>query len=295
MSGNQGPSITCLRRGYSDFTLDARLHVRGSVRVIWGYEAPLGPDRPASDATLHPLSLTRHQGLDLGPDCWRIVAVDAQGKVQVVSRGKRETGRPWEVTVRRQADGATTLALDGKEVWKGSMSASRGAIGLLAEPHSYVSVDRFVVAGRPEPARLAFLYTEGWLGAGENPAHWVEQKDATFRFGAGAVRREEGGRAKWNFLGSSCTLWSPKGPDYGKVEVRLDGDDGGDGRLAQRPGAKLPAGILKKRAERSVPRRRARAAERTMGGGQHRGRQLNGCHPAPGGARRRCGTWGLPL
>ena len=103
------------------------------------------------------------------------------------------------------------------------MGASRGAIGLLAEPHSYVSVDRFVVAGRPEPVRLAFLYTEGWLGAGENPAHWIEQKDATFRFGAGAVRREKGGRAKWNFLGSSCTLWSPKGPDYGKVEVRLDG------------------------------------------------------------------------
>ena len=223
LSGHQGPSLTCLHRGYSDFRLEAELRVRGRARIIWGYQAPLGPDRPTSDATLHPLSLTRHQGLDLLPDGWRLVAVDAQGRVQVVASGAAQSGGPWKITVRRQAGGATTLALDGKEVWKGSMGASRGAIGLLAEPHSCVSVSRFAIAGQPEPGTLAFLYTEAWLGAGENPAHWVEQKDAAFRFGAGAVRPDAGGRAKWNFMGSSFTLWSPKGPDYGKVEVRLDG------------------------------------------------------------------------
>ena len=103
------------------------------------------------------------------------------------------------------------------------MSASGGAIGLLAESHSHVSVDRFAIAGKLKPSTLSFLYTEAWLGAGEDPANWVEQRDAAFRFGVGAVRRDDGGRAKWNFMGSGFTLWSPKGPDYGKVEVRLDG------------------------------------------------------------------------
>ena len=84
--------------------------------------------------------------------------------------------------------------------------------------------DRFAIAGQPLPGRLSYLYTEGLLGAGENPADWVEQTDSAFRFHIGAVRRGEGGRVKWNFLGSGFTLWSPKGPDYGVVEARLDGE-----------------------------------------------------------------------
>ena len=103
------------------------------------------------------------------------------------------------------------------------MSAGGGAIGLLAESHSHVSVDRFAIAGKAEPGTLSFLHTEAWLGAGEDPANWLEQRDSAFRFGVGAVRSDGRGRAKWNFMGSGFTLWSPKGPDYGTVEVRLDG------------------------------------------------------------------------
>jgi len=222
LSGHEAPSLTCLRRGYSDFTLNAELRVRGRVRIIWGYQAPLGPNQPTSDAALHPLSLTRHQGLDLAPNGWRIITVDAQGMVQVVATGATEPSRQWKVTIGRHANGATTLGLDGQEVWRGAMSASGGAIGLLAESHSYVSVDRFAITGKLEPSTLSFLHTEAWLGAGEDPANWVEQRDSAFRFGVGAVRRDDRGRAKWNFMGSGFTLWSPKGPDYGTVEVRLD-------------------------------------------------------------------------
>jgi hypothetical protein len=103
------------------------------------------------------------------------------------------------------------------------MKASGGAIGLMAESHSHVSVDHFVIAGKREPNTLSYLFTEGWLGAGEKPADWDERKDSAFRFGAGAVRRNAGGRVKWNFIGAGFTLWSPKGPDYGNTEVWLDG------------------------------------------------------------------------
>ncbi len=224
LSGHQGPSLTCLRRSYADFTLDAELSVRGRVRIIWGYQAPLGPNRPTSDATLHPLSMTRYQGVELTTDGWRVIAVDAAGTVKVIATGAAGSGRQWKVVVRRQTHGATTLALDGKEVWRGALSASRGAMGLLADPHSQAFVHRFAIAGKPERSTLSFLYTEAWLGAGENPAQWVEQRNAGFRFGVGAVRRNEGGRAKWNFMGQGFKLWCPKGPDYGKVEIRLDGD-----------------------------------------------------------------------
>lgn len=222
-SGDNAPSLTCLRRSYSDFTLEAELRVRGKARIIWSYQAPLGPNQPTSNSTLHPLSLTRYQGLELTPNEWRVVEVDKQGKVRVVAKGASYSDSQWKVTIGRRANGATSLALGGKEVWKGTLSARGGAIGLLAESHTHVSVDRFVITGKSEPGTLSFLYTEAWLDAGENPANWVEQKDPAFRFGTGAVHREGGGHAKWNFMGSGFRLWSPKGPDYGTVDIRLDG------------------------------------------------------------------------
>ncbi|HUZ45355.1 MAG TPA: hypothetical protein VMW54_01835 [Terriglobia bacterium] len=222
-SGDNAPSLTCLRRGYTDFTLSAELFVRGAARIIWGYRAPLGPNKPTSDATLHSLSLTRHHGLELAPNGWRIITVDAQGAEQVIAKGAAQPREPWKVTIAYQADGATTLALDGEEIWKGLMKAAGGVIGLLAESHGHVSVARFAIAGKREPCTLSYLYTEALLGAGEDPAHWLEQRDPAFRFGIGAVRRDDAGRAKWNFMGTGFTLWSPKGPDYGVVEVRLDG------------------------------------------------------------------------
>ncbi len=103
------------------------------------------------------------------------------------------------------------------------MSAATGAVGLLAEANSHSFVDHFRMNEEPSQGTLAYLHTDAWLGAGENPADWIEQRDPRFRFGIGAVRRVAGGRVKWNFVGTDFTLWSPTGPEYGSVEVRLDG------------------------------------------------------------------------
>ena len=103
------------------------------------------------------------------------------------------------------------------------MSPGGGAVGFMAEPRTHVSVNRFAITGKPESGTFSFLYTEAWLDAGENPANWVEQKDPLFRFGTGAVSRDIAGYAKWNFMGSGFKLWSPKGPVYGILDVRLDG------------------------------------------------------------------------
>jgi hypothetical protein len=224
LSGHYAPSLTCLRRSFSDFTLNAELRVRGTARIIWSYQAPLGPDKPTSDSQLHPLSLTRHQGLELGPNGWRIITVDAQGALHASAAGTAPSSELWKITIGRMANGSTALGLDGNEMWRGATGGGDGALGLLVESHSHLSVQRFAVAGQSRPNKLSFLHTEAWLGAGENRANWVEQDDSTFRYGVGAVHRGDGGRAKWNFMGSGFTLWSPQGPEYGTVEVCLDGE-----------------------------------------------------------------------
>jgi hypothetical protein len=219
LAGHQSPSLALLRCSYREFTLEADLRLRGTARIMWGYQAPLGPDRPASDARLHPLSLTRHQALELSPTGWRIIEVDAAGKATTLASGDGEAS---QVRIQREG-GGVRLALGGRHVWSGSMSAATGAVGLLAGANSHLFVNHFRINGEPSRGNLAYLYTDAWLGAGENPADWIEQRDPRFRFGVGAVRRAAGGRAKWNFVGAGFTLWSPTGPEYGSMEVRLDG------------------------------------------------------------------------
>jgi hypothetical protein len=52
---------------------------------------------------------------------------------------------------------------------------------------------------------------------------WDQVQDASFCYGVGCRGKIEGGRAKWNFQGEGFTLWSPKGPDLGDIEVCYDG------------------------------------------------------------------------
>jgi hypothetical protein len=78
-SGHAGPSFTCLNRSYDAFALRADLHVRGTARVLWGYQGAIGPDHATSDASLHPLTLTRFTGLELSDAGWKVVVVGSSG------------------------------------------------------------------------------------------------------------------------------------------------------------------------------------------------------------------------
>jgi len=245
LSGHAGPSFTCLRRAFRSFELDAAMRVQGTARLFWDSDAPLGPNQPTSDATLHPLMRTRHRAFELSATQWKVVSVDAQGRTTTLASASVAGRSLWLLSLHRGTDGSTTLAADGQPLWttgpiQGS-ETSAGTIGLLVEPHSHLSVERFRVAGRPLENRLTYLYTEGLLGAGEKPADWQERHEPAFRYGIGAVSRHSHGRIKWNVVGTRMTLWSPRGPAFGKIEIRLDGrqqailDLHSDSPVASRP------------------------------------------------------------
>ncbi len=46
LSGHQGPSLTLLTRAYDDFAVNAELRLRGTLRLLLDYAAPLGRARP---------------------------------------------------------------------------------------------------------------------------------------------------------------------------------------------------------------------------------------------------------
>jgi hypothetical protein len=216
--------LALLRYAWKDFHLKADLSIRsGSTRILWGYHAPLGADRHAADATIHPLSLTRHQGLELSADAWRVMSIDTEGKQSKIAEGKLPAGTDRTVEIVVENNKNTRILIDGKNCWEGDLPIALGSIGLLAETFTNLKVSRFEIDGPIEPAMQPWLYLEGITGAAEELRDWDIVSSPLYRFGQGAVRKTQGGRVKWNYRGRGFQLWSPQGPGLGRCELLLDG------------------------------------------------------------------------
>lgn len=227
LSGHQGPSLTLLRRAYDDFTLDAELRLRGACRLLLDYAAPLGPSAPASDATLHPLMNTRYLALELASGQWRLLRQTAAGQGEMLASGPLDQRPRRTLRVQRQ-EGRLALAVDGRALWAGRPPSGEspglaGALGLRLDEDSHAFVERFRIAGKSKPACWSYLWTEALLGAGESPADWTESREGSFRYSSGVVSKLPEARAKWNIAGGGLRLWSPRGPNYGSAELRVDG------------------------------------------------------------------------
>ncbi|MBI3849307.1 MAG: hypothetical protein HY298_03295 [Verrucomicrobia bacterium] len=233
LTGHEGPSFTCLRREYGDFKLDATMQVRGVARLFWDYRGVLGPNVPQSDATLHPLMRSHYRGVELAPDGWRIVMVNKPGEETTLASGRVTNSSLWNFTLEHRANGDTRLLANDRILWEERNRVledepAPGALGLMVEPHSHLSVEQFRVSGQPTSAKLYYLYTEALLGAGENQANWQERRESAFRHGVGVLSRRENARVKWNVVGRRMALWSPRGPEFGRVEVLVDAHSAGE-------------------------------------------------------------------
>lgn len=227
LTGHDGPSLTLLRDAYDDFDLELRFRLRGTARLLFDYAAPLMPNVPSSDATLHPIMNTRHTAIEFAPGTWRLLRLDAAGNEAVVASGSLSTAEKISMQVSRSG-GSLALSVNSHSLWIGVFPADPafefvGAIGLRVEKNTHFLVEKFQVQGKARPARITFGATDALLGVAESPADWEERRDAAFRFGLGATSRQSAARAKWNFIGSRLQLWSPRSPQFGKVRLRLDG------------------------------------------------------------------------
>jgi hypothetical protein len=222
LTGHHGPSLTLLRRTGTFSELELDLSLRGTATLLLDYRAPLGPNKPSADATLHPLSLTRYRGIELDGKAWHAVNVDDKGKRGELASGALPEG-PVKLKLSRGENGALRLQIGGADAWKTGEAFESEALGLLVGKDSHLEVSRFAVKGETTPAHCALLYTDAILGAGAAKDSWKTEQNVGFRYGEGAASLKRDAMAKWNFEGSGCALWCPRGPGYGKADLWLDG------------------------------------------------------------------------
>jgi hypothetical protein len=230
MSGHQGPSLTLLRRSYAGFRLEARLRARGTVQLLVDYDGVLGPNRPDADATLDPLALSRCDAVELNDQEWKVIRFGQPGEQTVLASGSRPGGATVTVGLDRKPGGETRLLLNNRALWSGELPPRRTpaqsrsvVLGIAVAPHSHLVVEQFAIQGKPQPAVINYLFSEALLGAGASRDDWRELRGPEFRYGVAAVSKAAGARVKWNAEGRQFTLWSPRGPEFGQTQVKLDG------------------------------------------------------------------------
>ena len=229
LNGCAGPSLTLLRRAHGDFHLRCRATVRGTARLLWGWNGVLGPDRHGSDATLHPLARTNYRALEWRADGWSLIEVDATGGERLMASGRwPQAAAGREVQLDVAGTGRVRLAYEDAEVWAGDLTVATGAVGWLVEPDTHLAVEAFVISGRSERALTRWHLLDAFLATGVNSDLWEMRDEAGSPGGQVAVCRAEGGRLKWNFTGTGIRWHAPRGPGQGRVRVKIDGSDRGE-------------------------------------------------------------------
>ncbi len=226
LSGHGAPSLGLLKNAYDEFSLEAKLQFTGTVALLWNHNAPLGPNTPRSDAVLHPLSLTRYQGLRLFAGTWQLLSVDNDGKETIHTSGTADE-TITAIGVHRDKAGQVTITINGNEAASSPLPSGVGLLGLLVQENSVMEVSQYRISGEPVPTDTSYLHTEALLGAGQNMEIWQEISDPLFRYGIGAVSKEAVpdapvAKAKWNVECSTFKLWAPRHPDYGQTDLYLN-------------------------------------------------------------------------
>lgn len=229
LTGHGSPSFTAIPDFYSQPEIESTFSFYGTIAFVWNYQAPVGPDRPKSDAELHPLMFTSNTRLQLTENEWFLLLDFANGQTDTISRGILDQEKVYSLKIDLYHD-TTTVSMSGKVLWKGSLNKSgMGHCGLFAMKYSGIDVRSYRVSGRKQPGFTSWLYTEGLSNSGSDMKDWeLSENNPLFTYGSGAVSKIDTAMAKWSFTGRGFDLLCPKMPALGMAEIMVNGKVAGE-------------------------------------------------------------------
>lgn len=247
VSAPNGPAHAILRRHYTGFNLDMIASASGPWAICWGCRGPLGPSYPNADSEPHALTRTDRMELRINGSTWELLTIDATGVVSSLGHGECDEN-PSSIHLGMQQPERSSITIDGQMVWLKHLPLTDGRIEIVAEHGTILKVDHCRITGEESTAVETWLASDAIAGAGEVWGQWREAKDENFRYGTGYTSILPGARAKFNIIGSAVALYAPKGPEYGRCEVCIDGEVMAEMNL-HAPNAQHSAVVFRKELE----------------------------------------------
>jgi hypothetical protein len=224
LNAHGGPTLTLVRSAYKAFVIEITMQLSGTARLLWDFHGLLGPGSASSDASVAPIH--SYCALEMKDQGWEMVVCDADGKRSVEAADSWVSEPTRKLTLRRSEVGNLRLEVDKKTVWKGWLPPvagefRHGPVGWWLAPRTFLKVSEFSVTGESKPARFFYNAMDALLGAGEDVGKWQEHSEGFLSSpgfaGSGNLT------AKWNVTGRRFTVWCPRGPAFGSVEIWVNG------------------------------------------------------------------------
>ncbi|MCL4507076.1 MAG: hypothetical protein M1434_03200 [Chloroflexi bacterium] len=214
-----------VRQHYRTFRLKMSVAAAGNWSICWGCQAPLGPDRVTANAGTHPLMHPHKIQWDRSGNDWKLQTLDETGESSRQNGFFPHPAEGNEQVEITQDEFSATVELNGQLICVVAYPAQCGRLQLIAEQGAILQVHQFELAGSSVQSSDSWLSTEALAGAAESAdgRDWCYIENSDFRYGFGYLSHAAKARAKWNYLGGSFKLYSPRGPQYGCADVVVDG------------------------------------------------------------------------
>ncbi len=221
-SGHAGKSITLLLTAYKDFILNADFDFTGTVEIALNYSGILGPDKHSSDASPHEQSFSSYYAMVLNEaGAYKFIWKDGKSNEKVLFNGSIDE-KIRSITIKKQQKFVYAF-LNGISAGQAAVNEdTQNPIALIAHEFSVLNCSKFEVEGERLPCKIKYNSLEALLNAGQLIKNWKQDKQLNFKTkehftGEGDVR------AKWNIIGDSFNIYSPKSGKLGSLEVWVDG------------------------------------------------------------------------
>jgi len=222
-SANEGNSFSYITKVINVEAIDMKFNHEGTMHIIWDFHSPIDVqniwgkfDLYQDDAEYKEIVVTETD--------WGINILRSGKEILHVDSGTLPNWNSEEIRLLlKKEDGKYRLFCNDIICWEGIFENNPGIVGISLDPHSYLFTDHLVVDGCQMKGFITYGFYQALMNAGNQDCDWDLKKDALFLFGRGAVSKNDSSFAKWNFKGKGFELFSPKGPEYGTINIYLDG------------------------------------------------------------------------
>ena len=222
----EGPSFTYIKKGINLEHLDMDFNLAGTMRIVWDFHKTLDIKDTWGNFSLDQTD-GEYKEIEISQTDWKIKFIN-NNTVDLIDSGKvQKSGEISDKIQLKKKNGSYSFYINNQKCWEGILPGNPGVVGIFLDPHSYLNICRFYVAGDQTKCFLFYGYYEALLNSGDQDIDWNFIKSSMFKNGSGAISKENHGFAKWNFYGTGFELYLPKGPSFDTVDIYIDGKNSG--------------------------------------------------------------------